>query len=220
MEEGLMKERPPFFLEIHPLLELYQELDSKIEKFKKETGLDCIKGCGECCSIAAVRIEVSVIEWIPLSLRLWETGEAELYLKKMERMDPQGSCVFYRKNPSKEEEECCSVYPWRPLICRAFGFSAIENKYGRPIPVLCSVLKKVRPEIIKEVDSRIQRGLEIPIHSHYAKRMALIYPEYGKSLYSINDALKRAIEVVGFYLELIRHERKGLDTMKSYDRAA
>lgn len=197
-----MKETFSLSFEIRPLLELYEELDLKIEKFKKETGLDCIRGCGECCAIESKRIEVSIFELIPLSLHLWETGRAEGYLEKMHRMGEEEPCIFYRQNLSEKEEGCCSIYPWRPLICRLFGFSAIENKYGQPVAVLCSVLKKSRPEVVKEVDLRIQKGLEIPINSYYAKRITLLHPIYGNERYSMNEAVKKAIEWVGFYMEL------------------
>ncbi len=215
-----MREKQKLSLEIQPLIELYQELDSKIEKFKRETGLDCIRGCGECCAIESRKVEVSMAELIPLSLHLWETGEAEGYLKKMEQMDEGGPCVFYKKGPRVKEEGGCSIYPWRPLVCRLFGFSAVKNKYGQPVAVLCSVLKKRNPEVVREIDLKIQRGLEIPINPYYAKRVTLLYPTYGKERLPINEAVKKAIERVGFYLELLKKEEKGLKTFESYDRAA
>lgn len=215
-----MKEKHSLFFELQPLLELYQELDFKIEKFKRETGLDCIRGCGECCAIESRRIEVSLVELIPLSLHLWEVGKAEGYLKKMERVNEEGPCIFYRRNPPKREEGCCSIYPWRPLICRLFGFSAVENKYGQPMAVLCSVLKRSRPEVVKEIELRIQKGLEVPINSYYAKRITLLYPAYGKERFPINEAIKKALERAGFYFELLREEEKGLKTVESYDQAA
>lgn len=215
-----MKEKPCLFFKIQPLLELYQELDFKIEKFKRETGLECLRGCGECCAIESRRIEVSMVELIPLALHLWEVGKAEGYLKELNQMDKDEPCVFYRRSPPKKEEGCCSIYPWRPLICRLFGFSAFENKYGQPMAVLCSVLKKSRPEGVKEIDLKIQKGLEIPVNSYYAKRVALLYPVYGKERFPINEAIKKAIEWVGFYLELLRKEENGLKIIEPYDRAA
>lgn len=214
-----MKEKIVFFPEIQSLLDLYQEIDVKLEKFKKETNLNCVKGCGECCHIPSERIEVTMVEFIPLSLQLWETGEAELFLEKVYRITQEEPCVFYRRDAYRNEGHC-SIYLWRPLICRLFGFSAIEDKYGQPKIVICSVLKKNKPEIAEEINMRLERReLEVPINSYYAKRVALLPPLYNKKLLPINEAIKRAIEWVGYRLQFEK-EKKNVEHITPYDRAA
>ncbi len=183
------------------LLEVYNDLDRRIEFLKNVSGIDCIENCGKCCMLPSYKIETSIFELIPLAIHLWEKGEAEIFLERLNIVDRSSPCIFYKENLIDKEKGHCYVYPLRPLICRLFGFSAIEDKYGRPIIILCSILKKELPEKCSKVQEMIAKGLDVPINSFYAKRIALINPVYGKDLYPINEAIRIGIELVGYRLE-------------------
>ncbi len=208
------------FKGIEELLTLYQELDLKMDDFKRKVGIDCPEGCGECCRIPSKKIEVSLLEAIPLGIHLWENGEGEIFLERIYRMDQDSLCIFYRNSPSGNPKGFCYVYPQRPLICRLFGFSAILDKYGKPILVLCSKLRESPPEKILGIQSMVKKGVEVPINSSYARRVLRINPIYGQGLYPINEAIKMGLEVVGYRLGLFRESKEEGETLYPYDRAA
>ncbi len=217
---GIGDEISSSFFGYKELLEIYNELDYRIEFFKKVSGIDCIKNCGKCCKIPSYKIETSIFEVIPLAIHLWEKGEAEIFLERLNRVDRSSLCIFYKDNLTDKEKGHCYVYPFRPLICRLFGFSAIEDKYGRPIIILCSIVKKEKPEKCSKIKAMIEEGLDLPINSFYAKRIALLNPVYGKELYPINEAIRIGIELVGYRVNLFREERDESDPLHPYRRAA
>jgi Fe-S-cluster containining protein len=206
------------FSGLNELIEIYEDLDSHIETFKRETGIDCVKGCGKCCEIPSWKIETSILELMLPAIHLWETKEAEIFLEKILRIDKDSFCVFYSKN--LYEKGCCYIYPLRPLICRLFGFSGMKDKFDQSIPILCSVIKKQNPDNIERIMKKIQMGLEIPINSYYAKRISLINPLYGRDLYGINEAARFAIEWIGYRLGLLNNQQEGARPTKPFERAA
>src|SRR6185295_15429071 len=130
------RERKRFF----SLLKIYHKLEKETKQFQAETGLHCIAGCGRCCENP--RIETTVAELMPLAFRLFQRGEESGWLDKANRSESKGQCIFYKPDPLIEGKGRCSVYQWRPLICRLFGFSAITDKKGRPSLVTCAVIKQ------------------------------------------------------------------------------
>lgn len=186
------------FYGIHDLTNIYKALDVQVESFKKKTGIDCIEGCGKCCEISSNNIEVSVLEVVPLSHYLWETGEGELFLDKISKTDNRSPCVLYHVNHLKQRKGRCYAYSLRPLICRLFGFSATQDKYGKPVMVFCSTIKKSKPYIGEDIKRMIHQGLDVPIYSTYARRISFLNPIYSHQCHPMNEAIKIAIEVVGY----------------------
>jgi len=185
------------------LIGVYNEVDLKIETFKKRWGVDCLEGCSRCCEIPSRRIEVSILELIPLSLHLWEEGEAEKYLERSNSIGDEDLCVLYRPGIYCGSGRC-GFYQFRPFLCRLFGFSVVEDKSGRPRLSLCRWIKKEVPGIKEKLKNLIDGGCDLPINSHYARRIVLLYPLYSQEFLPINSALKRALEVVGLRLSLLR----------------
>lgn len=189
------------FAGLHQLLEVYEELDSRISEYKKTAGIDCIKYCKRCCGTQAKNIEVSVFEILPLAIHLWQRGEADLWLAKLSQTSDESPCVLY--NPDPTLESGCRAYVWRPLICRLFGFSAVLNKEGKPSPSLCRDLKAADPGLAQRVQELIKNGLAVPVNSHFARKISAINPFLGQVRYSINNALRLALETAGFRLALL-----------------
>ena len=50
----------------------YLKLDREIANFTRQSGLHCIKGCGECCK--KPDIEATPLEFLPLALKLFDEG--------------------------------------------------------------------------------------------------------------------------------------------------
>ena len=187
---------------LEALLDLYREVDMATEKFKKEGKVDCLASCRECCRTAAANIEVSVFEFLPLSIHLWQTGKAEFWLAKAAEAAPDSPCVLLNGNALLQPAGGCRFYAWRPLLCRLFGFSAVEDKYGRPVISLCRKINQANPGLRERLQTLVERGLPVPINSHYARRVSLLNPALAQTRYSINKALLLALETTGFRLAL------------------
>ncbi len=195
------------FKGLDKLLEVYNELDASIMDFKSATELDCAAYCRECCGTSAQKVEASVFEVLPLSIHLWQKGEAEYWLQKIYDSDSHAPCVLYNPDPSLQPESGCSAYMWRPLVCRLFGFSAMLNKHGKPVVMLCKHMKRLNPDLEGRIQNMVDRGLNVPINSYYAQKVSLINPSLGQTRYPINEALRRALEMVGFRIALINENR-------------
>ncbi|MFZ5753186.1 MAG: YkgJ family cysteine cluster protein [Bacillota bacterium] len=194
------------FQGLQELLTTYNELDSLITNFKAKTQLDCLKGCRKCCHTPAHNIEASVLEMLPLSIHIWQSGQEEYWLQKLSETRPEDPCVLYIPNPSIKSEGGCSKYTWRPLLCRLFGFSAVTDKQGKPVVALCKKVKQLNPDLEAKIQCLIDGGLKVPINSHFAERVSFLNPFFGQTLYPINEAFRLALEVVGYRLTLIsRH---------------
>jgi Fe-S-cluster containining protein len=182
------------------LREVYQEVDTQILLFKDAARIECLKGCQECCHSARY-VEVSPFEMLPLGIHLWKKGGAEAILKQLEEVDPEGPCILLNRNPSPFSGGC-GYYPFRPLLCRLFGFSAVLDKYGTPKIALCKSLKQLNPGIADRINEMIQKGLQVPILSQYSRRVAFIHPRLGQVRHSLNFSLKQALEIIGYRLTL------------------
>lgn len=184
------------------LLALYREIDSVTDRFKREGKVDCLGSCRECCRTPAVNIEVSIFELLPLSIHLWQTGKAEFWLARAAGAAPDSPCVQLNDDALLQPEGGCRFYAWRPLLCRLFGFSAVEDKYGRLVPVLCRRLTQTTPGLRERLQALVENGLPVPINSFYARRIPLLNPSLGQTRYPINKALLLALEITGYRLAL------------------
>lgn len=191
------RDQASLFPGVFDLLEAYQEIDTHIETFKRAAGLQCIESCAKCCEISSPKVEASVLEMIPLAVHWWETGRADAFLKEFRLADQNHRCVLLSPIATPQKPGACSAYPFRPIMCRLFGFSAAADKYGRPVIVLCSVLKQKQPGLLAEIQEKIDRGLKPPIYKNYAYKILLANPQYGLPLYPVNEAIHKALSLVG-----------------------
>lgn len=130
-------------------------------------------------------------------------------------------CVFYTKS---DEDWGCSIYEFRPAICRLFGFSLKRNKKNNLIFSPCKELKEEGyKKIIFENEDLLLKNLkdqmspvngnsfknpsfQIPIYDRlYFNLLSLNY-SYTKELYDLNTAFKKAFEIV--YLKLNFNNKK------------
>ena len=178
------------------LEEAYREIDEQILLFKHAARIECLKKCRECCHSARF-VEASLFEMLPLSIRLWEIGKAESILEKLEETDPEGTCILLNRDPSLLSEGGCTYYSFRPFICRLFGFSAVADKHGNPRMALCKPLKNLNPGIEDRLNEGIRGGLSVPLIPDLSRQVSLLSLNFGLPRYSINSALRQALEVVG-----------------------
>ena len=189
-------ETPLSFPGLEELFALYDEEAEQIAHFKEVTRIDCPKGCQKCCETARF-VEASSFEMLPLSMHLWQTGKAESILMKLEKVDPERPCILWEPDPVRFSEGGCRYYPYRPLVCRLFGFSSLPDKYGNSRIALCKPLKELNPGMEDRLNQMIQKGLRVPSIPDESRRAVLLHPYLGLARESINVSLRRALEMVG-----------------------
>ncbi len=191
------RELASLFPGIFGLLEAFQEMDTHIVTFQRATGIQCIESCAKCCELSSPKVEASVLEMIPLAIHWWEMGRADAFLKDFQFADQNHRCVLFNPSATPQKPGACSAYAFRPLMCRLFGFSAVVDKYGRSVIVLCPVLKQKQPGRLAEIQEKIDQGLKPPLYKNYARKILLIDPQLGFPLYPINEAIHRALGLIG-----------------------
>jgi Fe-S-cluster containining protein len=190
------------WLKIFRLARIYQELDSRLDKFRGKTGLGCLPGCGKCC--VNPYVETSVPELIPVAAELWRRGRVSLWLRRVLDRETRSSrgCVFYRPHPFAQGQGRCGIYPLRPLTCRLYGFSARRDKTGQKKLEACSLIRASFPGKVAAANEMIGAGLDVPVMALYRDRVRDAGRGMDTELYSINTALRRSIERIGLARQL------------------
>lgn len=178
---------------------VYADLDEQISQFQNESGINCLKDCGQCCENPAV--ETTVLEMLPLAFSLWRTDKALLGLESAEKTNRLGRCVFYQPDPRVPGNGRCGCYSFRPLICRLFGFSAVPDKNRRSVWVTCPRIKNEYAQTVKKVQEKIDGVFFIPIMNSYSTKILGVNPSLGTGQFPINEAIAVAIETVGLVLK-------------------
>lgn len=188
---GLGRER---FKKIARLAWIYERLDGEIRKFRKQSKVTCIKGCGKCCE--HVYLETSVLELLPLAYVLWNRPKRDLWLRKLKKLPSEGRCVFYEKSAAGPGQGRCRIYHLRPLMCRLFGFAAKTNKFGGKQWVLCNPLKGNLGAEYVRLSGEINKKLAIPSVLEYRMEAQHRATETEARLHAFPDALYEAMSVV------------------------
>ena len=131
-----MKYRFPLFdspYEIDPdllfLHSLYAEFDTRIEAFSREKDIRCSFGCGKCCG----EHEPHISSLEGLYAAHWVSAVEPSLAIHFERLESRTHCIFFSEtNPLH-----CLIYPARPLLCRAFGYSGTTDKTGSVVYRSC-----------------------------------------------------------------------------------
>lgn len=174
--------------------EVFENLDKEIAAFQSWSGLACKMGCGKCCFKSD--IEATILEFLPFAQHLYERNEACNWLDKLKTIDSPLCSIL---NPVQGGAGLCSEYKHRGLICRLFGFSARTNKYGKKELVTCQVIKEENSTGFKIAVEKIDEGSEISIMNQHYMRLHAIDIELTQQFMPINEAIKRAIEVILHY---------------------
>ena len=174
--------------------EVFQNLDREINSFQSWSGLGCKIGCGKCCFKAD--IEATILEFLPFAQHLYEQDLAFEWLEKIKASDTNLCTIL---NPQQGGIGMCSQYKYRGLICRLFGFSARTDKYGKKELVTCQIIKEESTANVELAVEKIEAGAEIPVMNQFYMRLHGIDFELTREFFPINEAIKRAIEVILHY---------------------
>ncbi|MBF0571736.1 MAG: YkgJ family cysteine cluster protein [Candidatus Omnitrophica bacterium] len=188
---------------IRDIMSLFDSIDRQTEEFSGQTGLKCKDGCGSCCENPC--IETTIAEVLPLAAHLWSKGMAQHKLEEIRLNATNGVCVFYVHDPINQAGGCCSIYAYRPGLCRLFGFSARKNKYGRRELVTCKIITDSQPQACKRARQEFQKETgEVPLLTAHACYVAGIDPCHGHTFLPINLAVSSGIEKIGYSLEKLK----------------
>lgn len=175
-------------------MEIYSELDSKIERFSTLSNLSCIPGCRICCISSSNKIEATILEFLPLAIHMWNTKIAEEFLLKLGNIDENDPCVLLEADPLLKPEGGCKYYNYRPVVCRVFSFSAVRKKDSIE-PIICKYIKQKEPEVLERVKLHINLA---PFASDYKMKILFLDPNLGTKNFPINIALRNALEYIGY----------------------
>lgn len=178
------------------VMRVYEEFDRCVERLPIEFGLHCPPGCGTCC--ASPNVEATILEMLPLAEELWQSDRAEAILDRFATASPPKACLFFTPDELQFNYGRCSVYPFRPTMCRLFGFAAVRNKYGRAVFAACKFMKQMIPEAVQAVQTDVDNGGHILRFTDAAHRIAELEPSLDRR-FPINEALLIALERVGMY---------------------
>ena len=155
---------------------LYRTIDRAIGRLQKATGIACVPGCGSCCERDT--FDVHPVECFLLAFELYRRGRLRDFEDFMRYGTEKRQCLFYTAQGNGNGS--CSVYAWRPLTCRLFGFSSRKNKYGKQELVTCTAIK--------------QTGAFARANGYLTTTTTLSLSDYAYRLYALPAALpyKRA----------------------------
>lgn len=174
--------------------EVFKLLDADIASFQSRTSLHCAWGCGKCCF--KPDIEATALEFLPFAHHLYTLGVAYEWYEKLRDTNPAHCLIL---NPTQAGAGLCSQYQYRGLICRLFGYSARTNKYGGRELVTCQIIKSEQKENYEAAEAGIANGEAVPVMNQYYMRLHAIDPVLAKEFFPVNEAIRRAIEVILHY---------------------
>ena len=189
--------------EVRNFLELYQKLDNDIAAFQKSSGLKCKEGCGQCCENP--KVTTSTLELLPIAFHLWQNNEAQIWLDEVKIKDRSGSCVFYKQDSQRPGMGRCSIYHFRPLICRLFGFSAMSDKHGQKQLLTCPIIKENHVEQMRIIENNLGQNKNnvIPKTTDYTMQVQALDSSLSQEV-PINEAIHQALDKVGLTFQYKR----------------
>jgi Fe-S-cluster containining protein len=178
---------------------LFERLDVEISKFQVHTNLNCIAGCGKCCTTP--NIDASPLEFLPWAFHLFLNGEAEKTLIELKNTTKSVCFLYQPLTILNNDKGRCGNYKYRGLICRLFGYAGSRDKIGQLRLATCTIIKEGQNSSYKNADEAISKGLYVPIFTDYYMNLNQIDFQLGNIVLPINKALKVAIEeVLNYYI--------------------
>ena len=184
------------FNTIRQVTDLYGHMDVDTATFQTATGIVCPAGCGQCCENP--HIEATPLEMLPLVLELFRTGQVQPWLDQLQAEATSiAHCLFYQPQAGLPGQGRCRIYPWRPTLCRLFGFAAMTDKQGQPLFAACACHKASLPAQIEAVPAAIAAGLPVPNFADWSQQIRQIDPHWGYRRQPIRTAFQEAIAGLG-----------------------
>jgi Fe-S-cluster containining protein len=169
------------------LRDIYDELETATENFRKNYHISCPEGCGSCCerfvpdiTPAEARMVAAYLLFVKQDMEALKVLESHLEgvcFAGNPGMDGNGAdaasltgCPLY----DPDNPYHCTVYPARPLICRLFAASASDSKAGSPVFRRCKLdVENTMPLYLDLSDADPALG-DIPLMRDYGFRVRAI----------------------------------------------
>ncbi len=180
----------------------FTQLDQEVNRFRLKTGLGCVENCdGACCRNA--NIHTTILEMLPVSHELFQRGEGAVWLERLSDNAMDDFCIFFQDHRKPAASGHCSMYAFRPSVCRLFGFAAVRNRAGDKILATCKYIKQAFPEIHLPA-----QAFQSQAHcfSDQSAHLYALEPCSANRLLPINSALRLALQRVGLYLQYLKFE--------------
>lgn len=176
---------------------VFKQLDRETDRFGKESGLKCLTNCNLCCLKKG--LEANVLEFLPLAYYLVKNN---LHDAALELIDTHPEhCISLAKSQLPGQTAGCSIYEYRGLICRLFGFSGLKDKNSKLAVYTCSHIKNEFQQAFKNAGERINSGMKIPMVTDFYYRIYFIDSQLANDYNPINESIRKAIEKVAYYYE-------------------
>lgn len=184
------------------VMDLYRQIDQQTHAFQAETQLHCPTGCGRCCENP--HVEATPLEMVPLAVELFRQGEAVKWLESTE-VNETNTCLFYEPDLLTPGNGRCQIYPWRPSICRLFGYATVTDRDGQPRFAACMRHKADIPEVVATIQEAIAQGLPAPSFAT-SQQIAHLAPHLGAEQMPVHQALNVALRWVGLNFQMEQTE--------------
>ena len=109
--------------------------------------------------------------------------------------------MFYKPQPQNLFQGRCTIYAFRPLICRLFGLTFNKNKVGGYAYGGCKIIKKESPQALLKIKTMLKEKPKLRHMTDFSIRLFGLGSALDQKLIPINTAAKEALEKIGFILE-------------------
>lgn len=177
--------------------DLFNEISAHFTKFQSGHNLPCPPECGKCCKYPD--IQCSVLEMLPLAFQLTSSPQ---YFQIREsilnnKINQNKICYLFVSNQEDSNKGFCSIYKFRPSICRIFGVYGFKNKNNEIILSTCNTLKS-------NMDSSNPPSKNIPVTfqdtpMYWNQKLQDISPNYANDINHINESIRKALILVDNY---------------------
>jgi len=182
-------------LKVQLVENLFARLERESAQFQLESGIQCVSGCGKCCTHS--NIEASPLEFLPWAYHLFLSGKAEEILAELNETD-KSTCFLFTPISIMDAGRC-TTYQYRGLICRLFGFAANRDKYGKMRLATCKIIKEGQADNYRSASKAIIKDLYVPVFTDYYMQLTHIDFHMANLILPVNEALKMALEEVSQY---------------------
>jgi uncharacterized protein len=117
----------PMLLDAYGIIDQASLLGLNMERRIRHKEVACKKGCSECCmrpSIPFTQIELTGISWY--ACEKLENGIRDKVMNQLQNHLKTAQCPFLVDN-------CCTIYPVRPIACRQFFVFGDTCAYGEDV---------------------------------------------------------------------------------------
>lgn len=174
------------------LLKIYEEISLAFSDFQNQVKLPCPPSCGKCC--LNPDIETTVLEMLPLAMKIHREGKLNEWLLKMHTLD-RDYCALFEGDESGAGK--CGQYQERPAICRMFGVAGYSGKTQKKALSVCRVLKASAPEQLQSVEANID-AYQVPMMAQWYSQVSGLGDPSLHIRLPINQAITQALEKVAF----------------------